>query len=277
MDAPLAAHDELEMLHRVGDVDVVRSDPRCFHRVVQKAPGGADERMSFAVFAVAGLLADEDCDGAAIALAEHRLRRVLVEIAAAAALRGFLQARERPARGKEVGSGAVHGAFAAASYSRRTASMSAAGLGSCRSSSSSVSATMRATARLRNHLWSAGIEGWVVGQRDVAGGAVERPRASVRRGGPRDPRRRAVVAVAGRIRRGHSGRLVELPPALLVVEALLEAAQLLVGADVQEELQDVGPRLREVLLELVDAVVPLAPHVLGDETVHARNEHVFVV
>ncbi len=106
VDAALTAHDVFEVLHRVGDVHVVHGDAGRLDRVVKHTPGGADERMTFAVFAVAGLLADEHRRGAALAFTENRLRRVLVEIAAAAMLRGVPQAREGAAFGQEVRGGA---------------------------------------------------------------------------------------------------------------------------------------------------------------------------
>ncbi|HEY1653520.1 MAG TPA: hypothetical protein VGF86_00225 [Candidatus Tumulicola sp.] len=59
MNPAFAARHEFEMLYRIGDVRILRIDSGQFHRFVQHVPGGSDEGMPLAVFAVAGLLADE--------------------------------------------------------------------------------------------------------------------------------------------------------------------------------------------------------------------------
>ena len=86
MDALLAAHDEFEMLDRVGDVGRAPVDPGLFERRVEQLTGGADERASGEILLVARLLADEEDAGVERAFAEHRLGGAFVEVAAGAAL-----------------------------------------------------------------------------------------------------------------------------------------------------------------------------------------------
>src|SRR5436305_4679452 len=87
--APLAALLELEVLDRVGDVDVGAVDPNGLEAAVELAPGGPDERPPLPVLAIARLLADHHDAGLLQALAEDGLRRVAPEVAAAAARRCF--------------------------------------------------------------------------------------------------------------------------------------------------------------------------------------------
>src|SRR5262249_32428825 len=94
VDAPLGRSLELEVLDRVGHEDVPASDLRSRERLVQQRSGRADERMALPVLLVARLLADEDEPGAGRALAEHGLRRVAIEVAAAALLNRAGQIRE---------------------------------------------------------------------------------------------------------------------------------------------------------------------------------------
>src|SRR5690242_14324332 len=58
MDATpaFAAALPLEVLHRVGDVDVVAVDTCLLERAVEQLPRRADERMASAVLLIAGLL-----------------------------------------------------------------------------------------------------------------------------------------------------------------------------------------------------------------------------
>ena len=78
---------ELEVLDRVGDVDVAsRSMSAATSALSSNRPAGPDERLSRLVFLVARLLADQH-DGACDPLAENRLRGVAVQIAALAFLR----------------------------------------------------------------------------------------------------------------------------------------------------------------------------------------------
>ena len=59
VDAPLAARFELEVFHRVGDVDRAPVDARLLHCAIHDLPGRTDERTADHVFLVARLLADE--------------------------------------------------------------------------------------------------------------------------------------------------------------------------------------------------------------------------
>ncbi len=63
VDAALAARLPFEMLDGIGDVDVVAIDAGVGEAAIEKKSGGADKRRAFAVFTVAGLLADEDEPG----------------------------------------------------------------------------------------------------------------------------------------------------------------------------------------------------------------------
>ena len=64
----------LEVLDRVGDVDLVAVDAGGGERLVEQAPRGADERMALFVLLVAGLLADEHDARVTRPLAEDGLR-----------------------------------------------------------------------------------------------------------------------------------------------------------------------------------------------------------
>ena len=88
-----------EVLDDVGDVGVVAFDPRLLERLIEQAPGRADERPSLEVLTVARLLAHEHHRRLAGAFAEHRLRRVAVERARGAAGGGAAQRGEREASG----------------------------------------------------------------------------------------------------------------------------------------------------------------------------------
>ena len=92
VQADLSARHKFEMLHRVGDVDLVAIDAGFGQRTVEHLAGRADEGMAGEVFLVAGLLADQHDGGVLRAFAEHGLRRVLVE-RAGAAMRGLLAER----------------------------------------------------------------------------------------------------------------------------------------------------------------------------------------
>src|SRR5438270_7716144 len=88
VDAALAAWLPLEMLDRVGDVDVASRDPRVLERLVEHCAGGPDEWCALAVFLVARLLADKHHTSLVRPGAEDDLRCSLVKIAAAAFMRG---------------------------------------------------------------------------------------------------------------------------------------------------------------------------------------------
>ena len=85
MDAPLAARLELEVLHRIGDVDRAAVHARLLHRPVHDLSGGADERTANHVFLVARLLAHENDPRTRRPFPEHGLGRSLIKVAALAA------------------------------------------------------------------------------------------------------------------------------------------------------------------------------------------------
>lgn len=93
VDAPLASRLPLEMLHGIRHIDAATVDAGLVQALVEQFAGWADERMAFLVFGISGLLADHHqidlgpagC-GLRLYLAEDRLRRVAVEIAAMALL-----------------------------------------------------------------------------------------------------------------------------------------------------------------------------------------------
>src|SRR5688572_27072733 len=76
VQAALAARLPLEVLDRVGDVQVLALDARGLQRPVEQASGRPDERQALAVLLVARLLADQHDPGVGVAGAEHSLRRV---------------------------------------------------------------------------------------------------------------------------------------------------------------------------------------------------------
>ena len=74
------------MLDRVRRIRVPGIQARLFDRAVEQLARRSDERLSAPVLDVTGLLADKHEASAHRPLAEHRLRRVLVEMAALAGL-----------------------------------------------------------------------------------------------------------------------------------------------------------------------------------------------
>jgi hypothetical protein len=59
VDAPFAPRLVLEVLHRIGDVDLVASDAGSLERAVEHLAGGPHERTAGQILLVAWLLADE--------------------------------------------------------------------------------------------------------------------------------------------------------------------------------------------------------------------------
>src|SRR5262245_5580088 len=77
VDASLAAQLELEVLDRVRHVRGGAIDPGFGERAIQQQARRTDERLTFAVLPISGLLSDQDDARAGGAGAEHRLRGVL--------------------------------------------------------------------------------------------------------------------------------------------------------------------------------------------------------
>src|SRR5690606_17293345 len=98
MNAPLAARLELEMLHRIGDVDLRAINFGLDEDFVEQPAGGTHERLAGGVFLVSRLLADEDHGRAGWSFSENSLGGVLVEVAAAAAFRLLAHLGERSGR-----------------------------------------------------------------------------------------------------------------------------------------------------------------------------------
>src|SRR5207248_3249570 len=71
--------------------------------------------------------------------------------------------------------------------------------------------------------------------------------------------------------------LADLPLALRILETLPEAVELLVLADVQEDLDDVCPAVDQVVFEIADPTVTLRPDAFGYEVVHTHHQHVLVM
>ena len=110
------------------------------------------------------------------------------------------------------------------------------------------------------------------------------PLAVGRHDGPRRPGRAAAVdgvlvglhVVIPQAALGHV-LLRELPHLVGVLPARLKALLLLVLGDVQVEFQDHRPRVGQQLLEVVDLLVALAPHIFGGQVLHADDEDVLVL
>src|SRR5213594_3318140 len=101
VDPALATLLELEVLDRVGDVELLARQTRfgeCPNEHLARRP---DERGALEIFLVARLLADEHDARVGRAAAEHGLGRVAVEIAALATRRRRLELGEAGAGGNE--------------------------------------------------------------------------------------------------------------------------------------------------------------------------------
>jgi uncharacterized protein YecE (DUF72 family) len=108
------------VLHRVRDVDRLAVDARVVQRAVEQPPRRADERSPCEVLAVARLLADEHDVGVPVALAEHRLRAELVQVAGRATGGSRAQRVEgRRRRDERRGAHLVSDTRAAAGYAGR--------------------------------------------------------------------------------------------------------------------------------------------------------------
>ncbi len=71
--------------------------------------------------------------------------------------------------------------------------------------------------------------------------------------------------------------LADFPVPRRVIEPLLEALELLLGADVEIELENARAVLDEHFLEVVDQLVAVRPHRLRDQLVHAHHQYVLIV
>ena len=105
MQPSLASFFELEVFDCVGDVHRVAVDAGGSERLVENAPRRSDEGVPCEILCISRLFADEDDARVGRALAENRLRRIPVEVAAAALVHFPLQYGDRPAQ-RHVGLGA---------------------------------------------------------------------------------------------------------------------------------------------------------------------------
>src|SRR6476659_3955791 len=97
----LALLMEAEVLDRIRQPYVPPRQTDLVEGPVEHTPGRSDEGLTRTVLHVAGLLTHEHQRGIARSLTEDRLRRVTVEVAAAAAGQGLHQRRDRAARREE--------------------------------------------------------------------------------------------------------------------------------------------------------------------------------
>jgi hypothetical protein len=80
MQAPLAAPNPFEVLHRIGHVNFITGNLRVLERSVEHAAGGPDKRLAFLVFDVAGLLANQHHTRRAGPRAKNGLGSIEIEI-----------------------------------------------------------------------------------------------------------------------------------------------------------------------------------------------------
>ena len=101
MQAPLAPHLVLEMLHRVGNEHFLARNACFLERLIKDASGGTGEWLADNVFLVARLLAHEHQMGVTPAFARHCLGCIFIKRAATAFVLG---AGELP-QGRDCGWG----------------------------------------------------------------------------------------------------------------------------------------------------------------------------
>ncbi len=94
MNAPLAALDEFEVLHRIGHIKLFAVEPKLLDCLIEQLAGGPHKRLAREVFLVAGLLTHQHERRMRQTRAEHPLRCGLVQLAAFAARQGVAQYRE---------------------------------------------------------------------------------------------------------------------------------------------------------------------------------------
>src|SRR5690349_2093939 len=95
--SPLTAWRPLEVLYRVGDVDLLARNAHFPHHAVEQLAGGANEWAAADVFRIAWLLADEHGRRPRGTFAKHCLRGVLKQRATFAFGRGLAQSSETQA------------------------------------------------------------------------------------------------------------------------------------------------------------------------------------
>src|SRR5581483_401337 len=101
VDAARTACLPLEVLHRARDVRAAPVDARLLERLVEDAPGGADERRPRLILLISGLLADEHDVRRSPARTEHDLRGIDVQGTSVTAPSGGTQRVEVALLGQE--------------------------------------------------------------------------------------------------------------------------------------------------------------------------------
>jgi len=101
----LAARLPFEMFDGVGHVNLIASQAGGPQAFVEDATGGPNEWLTLQIFLIPGDFADKHQAGTGRAAAEDGLGGTLVEFAAVAAARGFVERAERQMRRQEIGGG----------------------------------------------------------------------------------------------------------------------------------------------------------------------------
>jgi len=100
--AAFAAFFEFEVLHRVGEVDIGSRDAGVLKRAIEELARGADEGTALTIFLVSGLFSNEYDWRVMRSFAQHGLRSMAVQIAAAAALDLHTKFRQGGMNGNEI-------------------------------------------------------------------------------------------------------------------------------------------------------------------------------
>jgi hypothetical protein len=102
MDATFSAGLPLEVLDRIGDINIAAIDPGSFKGFVENLSGGSNEWLALQVFLIAWLLSDKHYLGARLSLAEDRLSGTLPEITTFAVMDSSAERGECLAGGKKI-------------------------------------------------------------------------------------------------------------------------------------------------------------------------------
>jgi hypothetical protein len=100
VEPDLAPRFPLEMLNRIGDVNLPAINSCGFQAFIQEQPGRPDKRPAMLIFTLAGLLSHQKQWGVDEALAENYLSGLLIEIAALTVRCRLLEAAKIVARGQ---------------------------------------------------------------------------------------------------------------------------------------------------------------------------------
>lgn len=86
VDTALSSRLPFEVLHRVGDIDLISVDARLFQSGVQQGSGGPNKWTPLKILFVSGLLADEEHTRVCLAFTKDGFRSALPQLAVAAIL-----------------------------------------------------------------------------------------------------------------------------------------------------------------------------------------------